>query len=273
MEQPASNPGIVIAPMGVGEIIDASFNLTRRHYKRLFLIGAWGLVPAGVVSAVQNALFADQVPFAPESLTWVVPAILLGLAASFGTLLAYGAVTIACARIIEPTGAPNELDPGPLYRAALGRFWAQLGWVAILLALAVPLIILFPLGIYLYIRWVLSWGAILIEREGPISCLKRSWALTRRAWWHAFGVLLVAGIILMIVTLVVVGVLAALGAAAGFLVGNTALTQVLTSVAGTIGNLVIAPVSVAYYVVLYYELRARNEGFDLAQRARQTTPM
>lgn len=270
MGQP-NNPGIVVSPMGVGEIIDAGFNLTRRHYKRLVMIGAWGLVPAGVAGAVSSALTGDT--FDRQLSPWLIPAILLSVASGIATLVAYSSVAIACARIIEPGGEANELDPGPLYRAALGRYWAQVGWGIIVVLLAVPLLILFPLGVYLYVRWFMSWGAILVERQGPIGSLKRSWALTRRAWWHTFGVLLIASIILSIVALVIVGVLAGGGAAVGFLVGNTTLVQVIASIAGTIGNVLLIPVSVAYYVILYFELRARNEGYDLSQRARQSTPM
>jgi len=270
MEQP-NNPGIVVSPMGVGEIIDAGFNLTRRRYKRLILIGAWGLIPAGVAGVLSSVMTGDS--FDMQLSPLLIPQLLLALANLVMTLLAYSAVAIACARIIDPDAQADDLEPGPLYRAALGRFWAQVGWGLIIVLMWIPLIIVFPLGIYLYVRWFLSWAAILVERQGPIASLKRSWALTRRAWWHTFGVLLVASIILGIVALVIVGVLMALGAAAGFLAGSAVVTQVMTSIAGTIGSLALTPLYVVYYVILYFELRARNEGYDLSQRARQSTPM
>ena len=34
-------------------------------------------------------------------------------------------------------------------------------------------------------------------------------------------------------------------------------------------TVLFTPFSIAIYTVLYYELRARNEGFDLTQRAHQ----
>jgi len=42
---------------------------------------------------------------------------------------------------------------------------------------------------------------------------------------------------------------------------------IISSVAGLLLALLVTPIELAIYVVLYYELRARREGFDLALRA------
>ncbi len=264
--QETAGAGIVVAPMGVGELLDAGFNLTRRYYGRLFMVGAWGQIPGGVASAISGALSVQGMTDA--SLVGAV--IALFLLSTVASALAYAAVVLGFARIIEPTGDPRDLETLTLYRAALGRFWAMLGWWLIIVVLAVPLVILFPLGVFLLVRWLVSSEVILIERRGPVASLQRSWALTRGAWWHTLAVVLVSSMILGIIAIVVAGLLGGIAGAAGFLLGDMPLAQALGNVAGTAASLVITPPSVAYYVILYYELRARTEGYDLTQRARQT---
>jgi hypothetical protein len=93
MEEPRTNAGIVIGPMGVGEIIDAGFNLTRRHFKLLVLVGAYALVPAGILSAIAAVLapggFGDA-PVGTTDIAWGVVAGILTLASVFLSILAYG---------------------------------------------------------------------------------------------------------------------------------------------------------------------------------------
>ena len=52
--------------------------------------------------------------------------------------------------------------------------------------------------------------------------------------------------------------------------GNTVAANLVTAITSFVVGLLVTPISIAIYVVLYYELRARREGFDLQLRAQPT---
>jgi hypothetical protein len=145
-------------------------------------------------------------------------------------------------------------------------FWAV--FMLLIVIVAIPLFIVFPLGIYLAVRWSMSFIPFVAQRMGPIASMRRSWALTSRAWWHTAAVLVVTGIVISVLQAAVGGVLALGGAVAGGVAGE-GLSMFLSALAASVANLLFTPFSIAIYTVLYYELRARNEGFDLTQRAHQ----
>jgi len=136
---------------------------------------------------------------------------------------------------------------------------------------AIPLMIVFPLGLFLLIRWSQCPMAITIESMGPIAAIGRSWRLTGRSWWHVFGVELTTWLVSTLLGGALGGALGALAGLLGFVSQSAVLAGIATAAASAIGGLVIVPFSTAVYVVLYYELRARTEGFDLAQRGRLVT--
>ncbi len=259
---------IPIAPMSVGRVVDAGMNLARRHYRRLVILGAWGALPAALVSAFSNAL---QGPSNARNFdnAGTLAAIPLGILSFLAVILAEGAITIAVARIVE--GAEN-LDSLSLYRTALGRFLPLIGSLLIFFFIAIPALIIVPLGIWLIIRWSLSWCAIFLERAGPITALKRSWALTRRAFWHTLGVLLVGSIIYGILGMIVGVVGVVISGVITVVAGNFVATVLALSIVNIVLQVLLMPLAIAYYVVLYFELRARTEGYDLIQRAAQANP-
>jgi hypothetical protein len=264
-EPPAT--GIVIRPMGIGEVLDAGFSLARNNFRLLVTIAAWGVIPSQALSAVIALALAD---FGDVSITATVSVASLtaSVLAAFGGTLAAFALQIIMSRLIEPDVSTVPLRPWPLYRAGISRIFLWAIFILGLTILAIPLFILFPLGIYLAVRWSLLFIPFVSERKDPIASMKRSWALTSRAWWHTAAVLATTGLVMSILQGAVGGVLALGGAVAGGL-GGSGFGVFLSILATSITSLLFTPFSIAIYTVLYYELRARNEGFDLAQRAHQ----
>jgi hypothetical protein len=238
--------------MGVGEVVDTGIRLARRNYRLLAMTTAYAVAPAFVLGAILNLVLGFTAP--------VTIVILIG--EWWGGL----ATITACSHLIVPSGDLDELRPSRLYHLARGRMWRSFLWVLVVVALAIPLTILFPLGIYLGVRWAQSWCAVVIEGDGPIQSLRRSWKLTRRAWWHSLGALFVSGVIFGLANVVVGGLFGAIGALV-LVTGSVALGGLVSSLGGVVSAIFVAPFSVATYVVLYYELRARDEGFDLESRA------
>ena len=89
----------------------------------------------------------------------------------------------------------------------------------------------------------------------------RSWELTRGHWWRTFGTLLVLGLLSLVLYLAIV---AGLGSAIATNGDMSELTYATLTVALTIVLFAILyPLIAAIISVMYYDLRVRNEGFDL----------
>jgi hypothetical protein len=268
---------IVIGPSGVGEVLDLGFNLARRNYRLLLTTALWGIIPAGVLGALGN-LVLNSAGFGAAGAsgsglggaTGAVAGgafVLLTVIDRVVTALTYAALCIACARLISPGHEANELSAGSLYAAAFHAFGRLLLWGILIAVLAAPLTIVFPLGIFLLIRWFVSWNALLLEGRGPLAALARSWELSQGSWWHTCGVVLSTGLIVSLITWAFLGVLGGVAMLAGFAFGSPAFSAVITALLGMVSSAITEPFLIAIFTVLYFELRARAEGFDLEQRA------
>ncbi|KNX37832.1 DUF7847 domain-containing protein [Luteipulveratus halotolerans] len=121
--------------------------------------------------------------------------------------------------------------------------------------------------VFLWVKWAFASACVVLERQGPIAALKRSWALTRGQWWRVFGISLLA--------VVVVGVIAsillipfAIGLAItmspddpdalpplGFLLGLQGVSLVI--------NTITAPFIASVTGLLYLDQRIRKEALDV----------
>jgi hypothetical protein len=252
--------GIVIAPMGIGEVLDAGFSLARRHYRSLLRVSAWGAVPAYAALGLGGALGTGS---RPSLIALSVILIVLGVV---GLALMGVAVAIACARLIEPADGQDGLDAVDIYSSAVMRLGPMIPMGFVWIALAVPFVILLPVGIFVGGRWAMSYAAIALEPIGPIEALRRSWQMTRGSWWHTVIVMAAAELITSMVTFVLAAIFGAVAGIIGALTGSQALSTMLAILTNGIPGIAVQPFGTAIMVVLYYELRARSEGLDLSQR-------
>ncbi|MFB7995333.1 oxidoreductase [Streptomyces sp. NPDC056002] len=74
---------------------------------------------------------------------------------------------------------------------------APVGVLFLLMAVTVPLVV------WVYVLFLFGPAAATLEGAGPIQALRRSARLVRGAWWRTFGISLLAGVIMMVVSLAV----------------------------------------------------------------------
>jgi hypothetical protein len=184
-----------------------------------------------------------------------------------GGLLSFSATTVATAACYKAVG-DAYLGSRPDWRSSLAFAGRRLGavlWVT-LLATVIPilvcvLIVTIPVGVWLLVAWAFALPALLAERVRGFDALGRSWSLVKGRWWRTFATLLVAFLLLLVVQMIVSTVLT-------FLVFSnlesifaaTLLSQLFTAIA----TVLTTPFFAAVVVVLYFDLRVRKEGFDLA---------
>ncbi|MFF3420445.1 hypothetical protein ACFYW9_38160 [Streptomyces sp. NPDC002698] len=75
--------------------------------------------------------------------------------------------------------------------------FASFGLVLLLVLVAVPLMV------WLFVRFSFAPAAAVLEGASPVTAMRRSARLVRGAWWRTFGILLLGGLIMFIVSIVI----------------------------------------------------------------------
>jgi hypothetical protein len=243
-------------PMGIGEILGTAFQLYQRHWRTLVAIAAVVVVPFTLL----QYLLGDQIRsrgevtsngVVIETATWAVG--IAGLVAALGGVVMFLVLTGAITRAVAAEVAGEDPGVEQSYRFGFHRFWSVL-LVSVLVGLAIigGLILFIIPGIYIGVRLAVSIEALVIEGRRGTQAMGRSWELVGGHWWHAFGTLVVAGLLTGVVNAVIT---------APF--GNT--SWFVQAVAAAVATVVTLPYGVLVGVLLYLDLRARKENLTLEQ--------
>jgi hypothetical protein len=141
---------------------------------------------------------------------------------------------------------------------------ALIGGLAVLGAIAGII-----LTIWFTVMFRMAAQAVVLEREGPVRALGRSWRLVRGSFWRVFGITLLAGLIVVVtagVLQIPFGLLAALAGGGNSLLpstGGNVAGILISAVGGVVAGAVARPISAGVAVLLYVDLRMRREGLDL----------
>jgi hypothetical protein len=267
----------MLRPLGVGEILEASFKLYFRLFRTLIACAAVLCVPLSVLAAVvtlatdPNAFTPDAIGFAdtedPEDIFGEDPWLFIAGQAGVGILTGLGTllVTGACFRAVAAgyLGAPSTWQES--FGFALRRLHS-LVWVNVLVGLAVLVGLLACIvpGVWLYVSFGVVMPALLAEDLRGRKALRRSFSLVKGDWWHVFGVLFLAAMLTIVLTSIAAGA----GAALTFLgpedqVLNGTLQTIISAAAQTVA----LPFAAVVGAIVYFDLRVRKEGLDLGEIA------
>jgi YD repeat-containing protein len=277
--------------MRLGEILDGSFNLYRRHFglfMRLSLILVWLPTAAGIYL---NLRFTNS-PFE------LINLLEQHVAGSIGIFLLFLVVWSTCSlllkagtiRVISDSYLGREPELGaslrfgvekiiPLLLVAISK---TLLLVVLYVAAGLTVALLYFVGRMISpglgglvvfagavaAVWLVTWILCAYAMTTPIVVLEdltssfdafgRSWELTRDARGKVFGTVAVTWLISQFLPQVVVqGLGNALGVA-----GNQSMQPVFVVVASLLG-IVLAPILPCALTLLYYDLRVRREAFDI----------
>jgi hypothetical protein len=277
--------------MQLGEILDGSFNMYRRHFglfMRLSIILVWlptafavylSVRFAGTPLAFLNVI--EQHPIASIGvgllavIVWVTTSLLLkagtiriisdsylGHEPDLGTALRFGVAKILPLLLV--TLSKGLLLILVYIFGAIGVFVALLLGKVLGAAIGALLVIAAGVGLVWLVIWVAcGYGTttpivVLEELSSSFDAFGRSWELTRGMRGKLFGTVAVAWLMSQFLPqMVVSGVNSVLGAS-----GNTALQPVFVMLASLLG-IVLAPILPCALTLLYYDLRVRREAFDL----------
>ncbi len=246
-----------MAPKTLGEILSAAFNIYKANASKLLLIVAIVVVPLSFISA----LFSGVVFEGSKHTVVVLGQPVEVIDRSFGLLLAgalvAGLISIIITAVLQAAilraaaqaTIGDPVDAEESYRFGLKRLGSVI-LVSVLVGLAVigGFILLIIPGIIFLVLLSVSVPVLIVENRRGTAAMGRSWNLAKGHFWHAFGVIIVAGLIVGFIS----GIIGAIGGSAWVLRWVfTAIAQVLT-----------APFSALVSVLLYLDLRTRSEALS-----------
>jgi hypothetical protein len=261
-------------PLNLGETLDASIKIVRRRWRTLALVMVVVALPIQLLDMLVIASTTDTYDVSAggfttdtsaSSTTYSDESAYVGgqVVIQLLSLIGYVLGTVACYRIIADAYLGEEATVGDSLRFAARRAGATL-WLSLLLVLGLigAFIALILPGIWLMVAWSVAFPVMLVEGTGGVKALGRSFALVKDRWWATFGRLVVAYILVSVVTLVVTAV--AIGLAVSVVDKTSFGALVLEHAANFMVSLVTTPFIAAVTTLVYFDLRVRKEGFDLA---------
>lgn len=238
------------------EIVDAAFALYRQNLLQYVMVTAVAYAPVLVMSLLStNALepqsASDLYALLPVyTVSFVTMALITGVVARMGSDVYMGQ---------EPDVARTLRDVAPRVPAIIVA--SLLNGVLIVLGL----ILLIVPAVYAYTRNFAVAPVVVLEKVGPFAAFSRSGALSKGRKWHVFKTL---ALVLGIYLLLSFGLL---------LLARMTGSAVIALLVSSLYTVVASPVVNLVAMVLYYDCRIRNEGFDLehmtqALGSRDATP-
>ena len=267
-----------LRPMEVGDILDETFRIYRRHFLLLAGISVILAIPAaGLAGYGFFTIFGTLIQSAstgqPLDLNSVLPSLSVLLVGYLITILlspfSYGAVIYAACE--SALGRPVTIWGA--FRGVLRRYFAILGFIFLTALMAIAFC-LFPLWIWIWVRWVAVLPAMFVENVGLVASMGRSWRLVERRWWRTFFILFLIGLIWYFAG---IALAAFIGLGSG-LIGSVISSYIVLAVlqgAQVIISALVNPVLQIAIVLIYFDLRVRKEALDLfqlAQRVSSTQP-
>ncbi|HET7790113.1 MAG TPA: hypothetical protein VFK78_04880 [Gemmatimonadales bacterium] len=272
-----------LKPLELGEILDGTFTLYRRHFLMFMKLGAAALgLPVAidvylVIASGSGGLFVPG-QSVPDHLGLRLITVVLRY---FGTLF----LTAGTVRVISDAYLGRQPDLGdavglglsklgPLFAVGLAQglvVMVPLGLGAGLIAAAVALklgaiaIVLASLaavvGVYFGVAASISYTmttpiVVLEDLSSSLDALRRAWGLSRGYRGKIFGTLFIVGLVAAIPTMVAGGVAGAAGAK------DPAVLQ-WSQVVLQLMPVLLTPLTTCAITLLYYDLRVRREAFDL----------
>jgi hypothetical protein len=276
----------------LGEILDRAIRLYRRNFVNFVGIVALVQVPLSILQLILTASQSNLVASVPSSSTNSYQRMLENMANSgaannggfqllltiLSFILVQGVATAALTRAVADNYLGRKTDMLEAYQR-VGNSWARLLGALILMVLlnfALVIWLIIPCigwfsgpGIFVYVAMVvgsLIAPVVVLENQGR-GAIRRAWELVRRRFWWALGFMI---ILALFNQLIIAGpsTLISLFVRYGLQNQNPDSYYFIQTLAQSLVSLVASlfylPLQLAAVTLMYFDLRVRTEGFDLA---------
>jgi hypothetical protein len=277
-----------LQPLGMSQLLDRAIRLYRNNFLIFVGIVAIAQIPATAVNMIGLWLApAPEVAFNPAA---TVADVWLQIAESSGfggnpwvwlgrlvTLLLVQLATAAMTKAVAENYLGHKIDLFGAYRkigrSGLTLLLATFVGIFFVIALLIWWIVVPCLGWFTGLGMVFFFGlvvlplvapVVVLERRSALEALQRAWDLARRRIWWLIGFMLLLGIFgQLVVTGPAILSVFIINSVVGSSVNATTST-LIQQVIGLLLNLIYLPLQLTCVTLLYFDVRVRTEGFDLA---------
>lgn len=283
-----------LRPLTLAELLDQAVRLYRKNFLTFVGIIAIVQVPLTAISLLVSlftngeavARLAGDAPVDPSSI--FTPTYFLGQLATIflgilSLVLVSGVATAALTRAVADNYLGESVNILDAYKK-IGRTWLKL-----VFALVLAVIFTLFLGIWFIVPcvgWLTGLGMIaffsavitpliapvlVLENQSVSGVIRRAWDLARRRFWWVVGFVF---ILFLFGQLIVTGPTTLATLVLQFLFGNPVLADdpataftlqtIIQSIVSLVFSLIYIPFQLTNMTLMYFDLRVRTEGFDLA---------
>ncbi|MCD9595277.1 hypothetical protein [Streptomyces sp. 8ZJF_21] len=304
---------IPLRPLSIGEILDGAVAIMRAHWRTVLGISLIvSIVTQGLITAATGLWFNDArgnesdvlndpdatigqaMRAVGDSLGDSGVTLLLGV---LGTIVTTALLTVVAAqavlgRSVSTKEAWTGARPRLLHLCGLLLLVPTIA-VAIIGAGMTPGLLLAAAGVpsegaalaslgglagagvaaWLWVRFSLAAPALMLEKQGIVKALRRSFKLVRGAWGRVFGIQLLAVVLVFIVGAIIeiptslVAMMIGGDNAMNWLSGESVSVGwtflIVVGVGGVISSTITFPISAGVTALLYMDQRIRREALDL----------
>jgi hypothetical protein len=288
----------VFEPMTVSRIFDATFKIYKHNFVRFLAIIAILYVPISLISIVSVSFFKSEMSapviepipseppegsdeagieseaeYATEGSPQFAEPNPLAMTAGFVGIAIGGILTLlghklyqgALIKSVSEFYLGKDISVAEAYKAVLPKFLRLIGaGILIVMVIYVGLIFLVVPGVIFGLWFSLTIPIIIVENLGITAAMSRSKQLVKGNMGKVFGV----GFLILLISWAIsipfgyggtlISLLTSQDEFISFLIQNTI---------GAIGQILAIPIGAAAWILLYYDLRIRKEGFDLEMLA------
>jgi hypothetical protein len=272
--------GLRMRPLSVSDLLDETVAIYKRQFVAFITLTGVVIVPIAVLGAlmlviltvVSSSLESGRLsPQAGAALGFGAFAVTLPV--TLISLVGRMVAGVVAVKVAADVILGHPVDIWGSYRLVLGKI-VPLSVASILVGTVTgAAVFCFPVAIYFAMSWGLIFPVIVLEHQGGVEAMRRSWQLMRGRRWQ----LLLCMIVIGLVAAVLIGIPAALfGVAAGagvvfwggrFNVDSGILAvQLAQVVLQTLGETLFLAFSYILITRFYFDARVRNEAYDLELR-------
>jgi hypothetical protein len=267
------------APRPIGGVLDDAIGLYRATFKQCWLLALISGVFSAAVSMYQTAGLRS-VSTATTAQGWaaLIQSMQISQRSSHSNLV--GLVSVIVWLVIraaivarQHAAATGQEDSfGSALAVGLRRLPSAIGGgLTLVVLIAIGFVLLVIPGIWLWGMFQVWFVALVVEQLGPFKALGRSWRLVEGHWWRTSALVSVALIIILILSAAVGMTGAWFGLAVSH--GGAGIVLLAWQLVAAAISVITTPLLMAVMLSMYYDLKLRREGGDLAVRLSSLQPV
>ena len=285
-----SQPLPALRPLRLGELLDQAIRIYRRNFMTFIGIIALVYVPLMVLQTASTTLLSSSLVDMAGSSS---PQEIFSNYAYWGGMLStlviaflqfifvQGIATGALTRAVADNYLGKKTSILDAYRG-IGKSWLPLlgallfiGLIAIVITLwwvIVPCVGWFTgLGMLAYLGAAISpmvAPVVVLEEKGAVDSVERAWYLVRRRFWPVLGTIFILYLFNLLIvngpSAIVNFILTSLAPSFGDSTVQLVVTAIIQASVSIVFILIYYPLQMTAFTLIYFDLRIRTEGFDLA---------